>query len=156
MIKVLFVCLGNICRSPMAEGVFKAIVSEYGLSGEIEADSAGTSAFHIGANPDRRMCQTAEAYHKARQFTKTDFEEFDHILPMDNKNLKDILALAGGKQEYEAKVKLMREFDLERDNLDVPDPYYGGMQGFEDVYVMLERSSRNLLEFIADKHGLKI
>lgn len=152
-IKVLFVCLGNICRSPMAEGVFKKIVTEEGLDDKIYCDSAGTSDFHIGADPDERMCRTATSYsvnllHKARQFAKSDFDRFDYIIAMDNSNLNNILSLAENKEKHADKVLLMREFDPQGRGEDVPDPYFGGQKGFDEVYHILERSTRNFLNHI--------
>lgn len=152
-IKVLFVCLGNICRSPMAEGVFKKLVKEKGLESQIYCDSAGTSSYHIGNDPDERMCQTASGYsitlqHKARQLKIKDFEDFDYIIAMDSSNFSDILKLAGDNESYKSKIGLMRDYDLEGHGQDVPDPYYGGIKGFDEVYHILRRSTELFLQEI--------
>ncbi len=149
MKKVIFVCLGNICRSPMAHGIFQRMVDDAGLSEEIEVDSAGTASFHIGELPDKRARQTCEEYgikltHRARAFVKEDLDRFDYILAMDKENLYNIRKLASG-QHY-AKVQLMRAYDVKFPNTEVPDPYFGAMDGFEDVYQMLERSCAELLK----------
>jgi protein-tyrosine phosphatase len=160
-IRVLFVCLGNICRSPLADGVFDAIVHEHGQSEKIFVDSAGTSGWHVGNPPDKRMRQTA-AHHgvsighlEGRQFVEADLENFDYIFAMDKSNLDDILALdATGKLGH--KVRLFREFDPEPGDYQVPDPYYGGPEGFEEVFQMVERTSRMLFHRIAEEHQLSV
>ena len=159
MIGVLFVCLGNICRSPMAEGVFKNHLKVKGLQDKIFADSAGTGAYHVGEDPDHRMCDTAKGFsiileHKARQFNRLDFEKFDYIIPMDQSNLKDIHSVAGNNPEFLAKIKLMRDFDPVPDSKNVPDPYYGGLDGFTNVYQILDRSTQNFLDYLVKQHNL--
>ncbi len=150
--KVLFVCLGNICRSPMAEGIFKHKVEERGLTHLFEIDSAGTAAYHVGNLPDERMRETAYSHgillnSKARQAVAEDLEEFDLILAMDKSNHRNLLKLAlNGNAE---KVRLMREFDTKAESMDVPDPYYGGVAGFEEVYQILDRSCNQLLDELA-------
>ena len=149
-IKVLFVCLGNICRSPMAEGVFKAQVEKAGLSDKIEIDSAGTSAYHIGELADPRMREIAMQHgitltHLARQVKPEDLNEFDYVIAMDPINLSDLQRLAPNPK---AKVKLMRSFGVNADDLDIPDPYFGGNDGFEEVYELLENFTGALLEEI--------
>ncbi len=152
MTRVLFVCLGNICRSPTAEGVFRALVAERGLDDEIEIDSAGTGGWHVGASPDERSTDAARRRGivlegGARQFTAADFEDFDYLLAMDAGNARDMRRLAPD-DEARDKVRLFREFDEESvadGELDVPDPYYGGSQGFEDVLDMADRAARGLL-----------
>jgi protein-tyrosine phosphatase len=153
--KVLFVCLGNICRSPTAEGVMRSLVEAEGMEGEVELDSAGTGAWHVGSAPDRRATAAASAQGvelagPARQVTSEDFERFDLIVAMDASNLRDLRALAPS-QDGRAKVRLLREFDPAsaggRD-LDVPDPYYGGEDGFGTVFELVRAASQGLLEEI--------
>lgn len=159
-VNVLFVCLGNICRSPMAEGIFKHLVETENLSDKIKTDSAGTSAYHIGELADIRMRKTAGNYgidlvHKARQFTEEDFERFDYIVAMDYSNKKNILSLIKpAHSSYKDKVLMMRQFDDTPDDGQVPDPYFGGQDGFEEVYQMLLRSNKALLQYLIKKHNL--
>jgi len=155
MKKVLFVCLGNICRSTMAEGVFKNLVKKAGLEHEIEADSAGTANYHVGDNPDRRTMQTLEKngidyQHKGRQVTIQDFEKFDLILAMDVQNLHDLQKIAQQKPAYLSKLNLMRDFDEGFEGSSVPDPYYGTIQDFEEVYAQVTRASRKILQKIIE------
>lgn len=145
----MFVCLGNICRSPVAEGVFSYLVKKGGLSNKFNIDSCGTAAYHTGEQPDSRMCQTAAKYgvhlsHRARQITEEDLEFFDHILVMDNSNYADIMKLCTSDLQSE-KVHLYREYDNNSDQMEVPDPYYGGVKGFEDVFVIVKTCGENLL-----------
>jgi len=154
MKKVLFVCLGNICRSPMAEGVFKELVSKNGLSEQFEVDSAGTGAYHIGKLPDPRMMETAKFHginltSKARQVHQSDFTKFDFIVAMDKSNYHDLLANA--PDDATAKIVMMRKFDPNPEDGNVPDPYYGGVEGFENVYQILTRSCEKFLESIQSK-----
>lgn len=156
-INVLFVCLGNICRSPMAEGAFRYWVDEAELNDRFGIDSAGTSGWHEGEKADRRMRSTAESHgitltSRSRQIRPEDFHEFHYILPMDRSNERDIQREMGFITNPTAKILMMREFDNERDMIDVPDPYYGGDQGFEDVYQMMMRSTRNFLDFLNKEH----
>lgn len=150
MKKVLFVCLGNICRSPLAEAIFAHKVSR----NEWQADSAGTGAYHIGSDPDRRSMQVARHHgvpiaHKARQFHVEDFARFDYIIAMDRQNYRDILSLTSQPVD---NVYLMRDFDDHANgDKDVPDPYYGGDDGFQLVYEMLDRSIDKLVAHI-QKH----
>lgn len=163
-IKVLFVCLGNICRSPMAEGLFIHLAEEAGISDKFEIDSAGTSAHHAGELADRRMRTTAAAHGialttRSRQFRKQDLSEFDYILAMDRSNLSNIKSLQSPGAKYRAEVQLMRFYDekvwaLPNESEDVPDPYYGGDDGFEEVYDMLLRANKKLLQCLRDKHGI--
>ncbi|QNL22174.1 low molecular weight phosphotyrosine protein phosphatase [Hyphobacterium sp. CCMP332] len=152
-IKVLFVCLGNICRSPMAEGLMISKIKARGID-HIDVESAGTSNYHIGEMPDNRMLETAAQNgiileSRARQFSMLDFEKFDYIIAMDKSNKADILKLARNDEERK-KVRLMRDFDDKSDENDVPDPYFGGHKGFEYVFDILERSSENLLNSILE------
>jgi protein-tyrosine phosphatase len=150
-VHILFVCMGNICRSPTAEGVMRALVAEAGLDGRIEVESAGTGGWHVGEPPDARA---TEAAHRrgvtlagaARQIRPEDFETFDLLVALDRENLRHLLAIAPGEDAAE-KVRLLREFDPASDgDLDVPDPYYGGERGFESVLDQVQAACRGLLE----------
>ena len=148
MIKVLMVCLGNICRSPLAEGILVSKVNNT----TIFVDSAGTGAYHVGNLPDVRSIEVAKKYgiditnQRARKFTVEDFDTFDFIYVMDKSNLQNILMLARNIVD-ESKVKLILNESHPTKNLSVPDPYYGGNQGFENVYKMLDEAC----SIIADK-----
>lgn len=137
-IKVLFVCMGNICRSPTAEGVFIHLLKQKDRLQHFEIDSAGTHAYHVGEPPDARAQQTAQqrgidlSFIRARKFSPSDFADFDYILAMDNDNLQ-ILQQACPK-EHQHKVQLFLDYAQGRPERDVPDPYYGGPQGFEHVF----------------------
>ena len=158
-LSVLFVCLGNICRSPLAEGVFKHLVSEAGLANRFDIDSAGTASYHVGDPPDDRTSAVARARgieltSKARQVIRDDLQRFDYVLVMDSQNYKNVKRLAG-REAPRAEVRLLREFDSKADrDLDVPDPYYGGTRGFEAVHDIVERSCRGLLDYLRDQHDL--
>lgn len=153
-IKVLMVCLGNICRSPTAHAVFYQRVADASLSDVIEVDSAGTGNFHIGEKPDKRARHAAKerGYDlsglRARQVKASDFEKFDYILAMDDNNLRDLIAQC--PTELRHKVQLFMEF---ADNIDlsVPDPYYSGVDGFQLVLNLVEEASDGLLEHIRRK-----
>ena len=146
---VLFVCMGNICRSPTAEGVFRHLAEEGGLSDHIEIDSAGTHAYHINEPPDRRASAAAErrGYSlteiRARRVVDMDFERFDYIVAMDRDNLDALQQQAS--EEYADKLHLFLEFAGAAED-EVPDPYYGGAAGFERVLDLVEEASRGLLE----------
>ncbi|HST56025.1 MAG TPA: low molecular weight protein-tyrosine-phosphatase [Solirubrobacteraceae bacterium] len=158
--KILFVCLGNICRSPTAEGVMRALVLDAGLQDSIELDSAGTGGWHVGSPPDKRSAAAAQARGitldgGARQVTPEDFDEFDLILAMDRSNLRELRSIAPGPAAR-AKVRLLREFDpasADAVDLDVPDPYYGGPSGFDDVLDLVQAACRGLLEEIRAEHA---
>ena len=158
--KLLFVCLGNICRSPSAENIMNHLIEEAGLSDRITCDSAGTASYHIGSPPDRRMALAArkrdiELLGEARQFTRKDFENFDLILAMDRDNYRNILALdATGK--YKDKVRLMCDFCQKYDLKEVPDPYYGGPEGFDRVIDLLHDASEGLLEYAIAEEKLRL
>ncbi|MCA9649102.1 MAG: low molecular weight phosphotyrosine protein phosphatase [Myxococcales bacterium] len=149
--RVCFVCLGNICRSPTAEGVFRHLVEEAGLSGAFEIDSAGTAAYHAGESPDRRSAATARRRGvplggRARQFVREDFGRFDHVLAMDRANLEALRRLAPS-EKARAKVRLLRDHDPRAPaEAEVPDPYYGGPDGFDDVFDICMAACRGLLD----------
>ncbi|EPG72765.1 low molecular weight phosphotyrosine protein phosphatase [Leptospira fainei serovar Hurstbridge str. BUT 6] len=159
-IRVLFVCLGNICRSPAAEGAFQDLVQRRGIERLFEIDSCGTSQYHIGELPDLRTRQTArkrgiELTHRARQFKKSDFEDFDFVLAMDRSNLRDLLSLTSGEEERK-KVHLFRKFQKgEVKDHEVPDPYYGTLKDFEEVLNIVSEASEGFLEFILNKNGAR-
>jgi len=158
-IRIQFVCLGNICRSPLAKAVFRNKVEEAGLDDHFEISSSGTSNYHVGEKADNRMRQTAERHglsledHRGSQFQAEDLEAYDHIFAMDKSNLNDILHL-DEDDEYGAKVRLFREFDPEPGDYQVPDPYHGGREGFENVYDIVERTSDMLLHRLVEEHDL--
>ena len=147
--RILFVCMGNICRSPTAEGVMRRLVEEQGL--DIEIDSAGTGAWHAGEPPDERATLAAgrrgvTLEGAARQVRPGDFERFDLLIALDRANLRELLAVAPDEEAAE-KVRLLREFDpAAGGDLDVPDPYYGGDRGFETVLDMVEAACRGLID----------
>jgi protein-tyrosine phosphatase len=150
-VKLLFVCAGNICRSPTGEGVMRHILREQGLEDEIQLDSAGTGGWHAGDAPDARATAAARARGialdgAARQVTPEDFERYDLLLAADRENVRDLLAIAPS-EEGARKVRLLREFDPGASgDLDVPDPYYGGDDGFEHVLDLVEAACRGLLD----------
>lgn len=149
--KILMVCLGNICRSPMADGLLRKKVKEKGL--DVIVDSAGTSGFHAGEKPDNRMMATAKKFGvdldelRARQFSVNDFDSFDLIYAMDQSNLKNILSLARDNEDKQ-KVKLILNESAPGSDAEVPDPYYGGEQGFTDVFNMLDEATDRIIEKI--------
>jgi len=156
---VLFVCMGNICRSPTAEGVFRHAVASAGLESKIRVDSAGTHGYHTGHPPDRRAQIAAErrgydlANLRARQVTDRDFAKFDFVLAMDLDNLSTLKQLAPA--EHHAKLGLFLEYSSAHWGAEVPDPYYGGAQGFELVLDMAEDAAAGLLEHIKKKLGVQ-
>ncbi len=160
-VRVCFVCLGNICRSPTAEAVFVHQVAAAGLTAQIEIDSAGTAAYHIGDPPDRRATAEAQRHgvamvSRGRQFRRGDFELFEYVLAMDEANHSDLLDLATSPDQR-AKVHRLRQWDPRSTgdhDLDVPDPYYGGADGFADVFAMVERSCAALLNHIVSAQDL--
>ena len=146
---VLFVCLGNICRSPLAEGVFLHLVAESGSSDDVVVDSAGTGAWHVGERPDPRSLEVAERHGielpgHARRVTEEDFGRFDRIIAMDRSNLSDLESLRPA--DSDAVLELLRDHDPDPGDGEVPDPYYGGDDGFDRVYHMVRRSCEVLLD----------
>lgn len=149
-VRILFVCLGNICRSPTAEGVMRALILQRGLQAHVEVDSAGTGGWHVGESPDPRATAAARARGvplggSARQVRSQDFDEFDLILAMDRANERDLRGVAPDC-ESAAKVRLLREFDERADSLEVPDPYYGGPDGFERVIDLVQAACLGVLD----------
>lgn len=145
-IKVLMVCLGNICRSPLAEGILQSKISkEFCI-----VDSAGTANYHVGETPDKRSVATAKKFgidisqQKCRQFKKSDFDEFDFIYVMDKSNYRNVIALAPN-EAAKAKVQLILNESHPNSNLEVPDPYYGGIDGFEEVHKMLDEACNKII-----------
>ena len=152
--KVLFVCMGNICRSPTGHGVFEHKVAERGLSDQIIVDSAGTHAYHIGESPDPRSQATALAHgydlskQCARRVSTEDFDEFDYIIAMDHANLSNLMEIA--PQDKKSRAHLCLSFAKGRSEIEVPDPYYN-TDGFEDVLEMIEEANDGLLDHILTK-----
>ncbi len=161
-LKILFVCLGNICRSPLAEGVFRELVAQRGISDQIICDSAGTHSYHVGALPDPRSRRVAADYgitltHRGRKLSSEDFAEFDYLIAMDESNFENIEALfrrSTGLQMPEDRLFLYRDFDPQADTSEVPDPYYEDIAAFEEVYQIVERCGQNFLQYLAEKHNL--
>ncbi|EAR62131.1 low molecular weight protein-tyrosine-phosphatase [Neptuniibacter caesariensis] len=151
MIKVLFVCLGNICRSPTADGVFRQVVEQRGLTEQIKVDSAGTAAYHVGNPPDHRSTLAAKkrgydlSLLRARQAVVEDFTEFDYVLAMDHENLLNLKAIK--PSNFTGHLGLFLDF-AEASESEVPDPYYGGDSGFEHVLDLVEAASEGLLQEI--------
>ena len=157
MIKVLFVCLGNICRSPLAEGIFNAKVKSMGLDKHLQSDSAGTSDYHIGELPDERTLSCAKRkgiaiQHRGRQVHRTDFRDFAYIVAMDEHNLKNLNQLKEKTPHPTKEVYLMRNFVPGSTGLPVPDPYYGGEKEFEEVYAILEEALDGFLNHLKDAY----
>jgi protein-tyrosine phosphatase len=157
MVRICFVCLGNICRSPTAEGVMQALVRKRGLADHIEIESAGTGGWHVGEPADPRSRAVARARgieltSTACQFTAADFDRFDYVLAMDRSNRYALLAMARNQTDR-GKIHLLRSFDPSAPgDADVPDPYYGGARGFDDVLDMCERACNGLLEHLFQHH----
>lgn len=158
MIRVCFVCLGNICRSPTAQGVMAHLLAGAGLDRHVSVESAGTADYHVGAAPDARALRAArrrgiELPSRARHFTASDFERFDYVLAMDQNNLRDLRALSGGR--FDDRLGLLLQFDVESvPGAGVPDPYYGSDQGFDEVLELCMRGCRGFLRVLIERHGL--
>ena len=159
-VEVCFVCLGNICRSPLAQGVFEALVKQEGLQDRIITSSAGVGNWHVGSSPDSRMQQTARKHgiylnSRARQFQASDFKRMDLVLAMDHSNLSTLQQMRPAPELHD-KLFLFRSFDPENNgDLDVPDPYYGGDKGFETVFQMVERTCPKVLQRLKMKLAKK-
>jgi protein-tyrosine phosphatase len=159
-IRICFVCLGNICRSPTAEGVMRHLVQEAGLDDAVRIASAGTGGWHVGARPDPRSYAEAlgrgvKLLSRAQKFKAGDFDAFDYVLAMDSSNHGDLTDLATGPDDL-AKLHMLRSFDpasRAAKDLDVPDPYYGDGNGFARVYDICEAGCRGLLAHLREKHG---
>lgn len=156
MVKVLFVCMGNICRSPMAQGVFAERIKKAGLEHRVAIDSAGTHAFHVGEMPDERARNAASkrgidiSDQRARRFRTEDFEEFDYVLAMDRDNHAMLRFVCPSGLEH--KLRMFLEFASEIEEAEVPDPYYGGERGFEKVLDLVERAAEGLLEDVRSRY----
>lgn len=156
-INVLFICMGNICRSPTAEGVFRKLVQDEGVDDWFLIDSAGTHAYHVGNPPDERAQKTALnrgvniAGLRARQVRHQDFEAFDYVLVMDQQNMDTLKFICPKSQAH--KLKLFLEYAPAVKTKEVPDPYYGGAKGFEEVFDLLERASKGFLQTVRQQRG---
>lgn len=154
MTKILMVCLGNICRSPLAEGVLRYKAEKANLN--LTIDSAGTSNYHIGEHPDKRTILNARQHEIdvskicARQFNVSDFDEFDYIFVMDSSNYADVLSLARSEKDRR-KVELILNRVYPNSNMSVPDPYFGGEQGFENVFILLDKACEVIIESLKEK-----
>ena len=155
MVRVLFVCMGNICRSPLARGAFEDLLRREGLDEEVFVDSAGTGRWHVGSAPDERAQSSARvrgfdlSTQRARQVRLDDCERFDYVLTMDEENYRAVAALCRGGS---AVVRPFLDYVPDRPETEVPDPYYGGPEGFEHVLDLVEEASVGLLEEIKEKH----
>jgi len=161
MIRICFVCLGNICRSPTAEAVMKHLVAKAGLDDEIAIESAGTGDWHLGEPRDERSSEVGRQrgiplVGRAQQFTRKDFARFDRVIAMDGSNLKNLIRMAPD-DAARAKVSLLRAYEpnAREGEQDVPDPYYGGPEGFDRVFDIVERACAGLLEAIVREHRLR-
>jgi protein-tyrosine phosphatase len=160
MIKVLFVCLGNICRSPLAEAIFNQKIKDLKLEDKITSDSAGTSRYHLQEPPDKRTIEVAQKHnipisHLGRQIDTVDFDNFDYLLAMDRENMDEILALKKyANLQKMPEIELMRSFDNKKSGEDVPDPYFGGNDGFELVYQILDESTDNFIRYVRKQKNI--
>ena len=154
------ICMGNICRSPLAHGVFEHLVKEAGVSDQIHVDSAGTHFYHVGCLPDERSIDKARDYgidittQRARQLTREDFTDFDYLLVMDKRNLRDASVIAP-TPELAKKLTLFLDYSLgDYSEIEVPDPYYGGIDGFEHVYQLVKSASEGFLDYLQNEARL--
>jgi len=157
MMKILFVCLGNICRSPLAEAIFLHKIMEKGLESRFQVNSCGTADYHIGDSPDPRTIKNAARNgvaikHLGQQLSAEDLRNFDLILPMDASNYNNILRLENAGS-YKEKIKLMRSFDPTGRGQDVPDPYNGTEKNFQEVFEILDRSIEGLIQYLVNNEG---
>lgn len=155
-VKVLFVCLGNICRSPLGAAILKKKVKDKGLDSWVEVDSCGTSNYHIGDNADRRTIANAKKHgvpveHCARQLETKDLDTFDFIFAMDKSNYQNIVRLSNG-HAHTQKIRMMREFDPLEKGGEVPDPYHGGEEDFQEVFDILDRSTDSFIEYLRKEY----
>ena len=154
MVRVLFVCLGNICRSPIAQGVFENVLRREGLEAEVSVDSAGTGTWHVGEPPDQRAQRSASSRgldlstQRARRIAPEDCETFDYVLTMDEENYRAVASLCRGS----AVVRPFLDFAKDTPESEVPDPFYGGSEGFEHVLDLVEEASEGLIEDIREHH----
>jgi protein-tyrosine phosphatase len=158
-IRILFVCLGNICRSPLAEAIFKHKIRTRGWESVFEGDSCGTGNYHIGSQPDHRTIANANKNsvpidHCARQLSENDLEHFDYILAMDSSNLENILRLPNARHHAE-KIFLFRDFAGQTKGAEVPDPYFGNEDGFQEVFEILDEAMEYFLDQLAERHPVK-
>ena len=157
-VSVMFVCMGNICRSPTAHGVFRKLVQDEGYTDQVYIESSGTHAYHVGESPDQRAQQTARGRGidlsdlRAQKVKAADFASFDYILAMDSDNFA--MLSMNCPAEFQHKLHMFLDFAESRNQREVPDPYYGGASGFDHVFDLVEEGSRGLLDDIIHKHGL--
>lgn len=155
-VSVLFVCLGNICRSPTAHAVFRKMVQDHGLADQIEIDSAGTAAYHVGKHPDTRSMEVARNRGiemldlRARKVDFGDFYQYDYVLAMDDENYHNLIDIA--LPEHHEKIQMFLDYTQDYSESEVPDPYYGGPQGFEHVFDLVDSASAGLLAHIKQQH----
>lgn len=156
-VKVLFVCLGNICRSPLSAAIFKHKIKNNGMTSWVEVDSCGTSNYHIGDTADPRTLANASRNgisinHCVRKLSNDDLENFDFIFAMDKSNYQNILKLSNGGN-FDHKIRMLRDFDPESKGGEVPDPYHGGEKGFQEVFEILDRATTNFIAFLEKEYG---
>jgi protein-tyrosine phosphatase len=156
----MFVCLGNICRSPLAEAIFKEMLEKQQFTSKVIVDSSGTANYHIGMPPDHRTFSNAKSNgilinHVGKQFCKDDFFRHDYIIVMDESNYKEVVSIGRNIDDHRCTIYKMRHFDVNGPDMDVPDPYFGGAEGFQNVFDILNRSCEKFLEFLVNKHQIR-